>query len=275
MTRGPAAILAFSGLFFSSATYLYFDYLRLRRNDSGFWASVSAAIGWCALTLGVVVRWAALGRMPVGSIEDSAILVLWLIASGYMLIESRWKLKAGGAFLIPLVTVGVFFTLIYPVETQGGGATLPLPSPWLVVHIGAVFIGYGAFCLAALAALLYLLQERELKAKKLTFMHFSLPSLSALDRLATSAIGLGFPAMTLGIVCGAVGSKQVWGSYFLWDPKMTFALCVWAFYGLCLFGRKRQGWGGRRYAILTLVGFFAVVFNYVGLSFVADGLHRF
>lgn len=272
---GPVllAILLFAGVAFSASSVMYVSYLRRRKNDAGFWASVFGLIGYAALTTGGVLRTAFAGRLPIGSFYDSLIVVVWLLVTLYFIIELRWKFRVGGAFLFPIAAVGALYASFRPLGV--GGAPPILQSPWVGFHVGLVFLGYSAFALAALAGFLYLLQEQELKRKRLTFMHFSLPSLVRLERLSWVLVGWGFPLLTAGIAFGAAWSKQVWGSYFVADPKMVWSVFTWVIYAAAIVGRLAWGWRGRRAAILAVVGFFAVIVNYLGISLLTQGVHRF
>ncbi|KAG4154559.1 hypothetical protein ERO13_D03G074401v2, partial [Gossypium hirsutum] len=40
-------------------------------------------------------------------------------------------------------------------------------------------------------------------------------------------ISLGFIFLTIGILSGAVWANEVWGSYWNWDPKETWAFITW------------------------------------------------
>lgn len=273
MAAALFALLLASGLLFGFATLFYFAYLRYRRNDTGFWASIFALLGWVALSVGGIVRGGLLGHIPFGSFSDTLLFLLWLLASSYFLVEQRFKVRAAGAFLLPVVTLGVVYATLRPTEVA---VILPvLQSPWVIWHVGFVFFAYCAFALAGLTGFLYLIQEKELKSKRLTFMHFSLPSLATLEALSATLIGWGYPALTLGIVLGAIWSRVVWGAYVLPDPKLIWAFLTWIFYTCLLVGRWVWGWRGRRNAVLTVVGFGAVILNYLGISFMLQGIHRF
>src|SRR5690606_22994336 len=167
----------------------------------------------------------------------------------------------GGAFLLPAVSAATACGFIYP---AGAAAILPiLKDPWVGVHAALVFSAYGAFAVAALAGALYLVQERELKTKRLTFMHFSLPSLQALEELHFTLVQWGFPLLTAGLIVGGVVARRVWGAYLPLDPKMLLATLIWLYYGAYLWGKRRRGLRGRKAALLAVVGFCVLVFNFL------------
>ena len=71
---------------------------------------------------------------------------------------------------------------------------------WLVAHIILIFTGYAALLLSFGASLLYLLQERRLKAKKPSSLISFLPALEVIDQIGYRSLLLGFPFMTLGLL---------------------------------------------------------------------------
>ncbi|MCS6817282.1 MAG: cytochrome c biogenesis protein CcsA [Blastocatellia bacterium] len=103
----------------------------------------------------------------------------------------------------------------------------------------------------------------------------ALPSLEVLDRLTYRAVTLAFPLLTLMVITGAVWANESWGRYWGWDPKETWALITWLFYATFLHTRITHGWKGRRSAVLAVLGFVAVMFTYLGVSFLLPGLHSY
>ncbi len=101
------------------------------------------------------------------------------------------------------------------------------------------------------------------------------PPLKVLDDLGYKAIMVGFPLLTLGIVTGAAWANYAWGTYWGWDPKETWSLITWLIYAAYLHARFTAGWRGKKTAILSVIGFAAVVFTYIGVNFVLSGLHSY
>lgn len=102
-----------------------------------------------------------------------------------------------------------------------------------------------------------------------------LPSLETLDRWGYEAILWGVPFMTINLVSGAVWAYYAWGRYWGWDPKEIWALITWFVYLIYLHLRMLGGWKGRRTALLSIFGFFVVVFTYLGVNLVISGLHSY
>lgn len=99
--------------------------------------------------------------------------------------------------------------------------------------------------------------------------------LKNLDQLSFRLIGIGFPFLTIGILSGSVWANEAWGSYWNWDPKETWSLITWLIFAIYLHLRLTQNWNGFKSAILATVGFFSVWICFLGVNFLAKGLHSY
>jgi cytochrome c-type biogenesis protein CcsB len=102
-----------------------------------------------------------------------------------------------------------------------------------------------------------------------------LPSLDLLDRVNYRSLTIGFPLLTLGIITGALWAENAWGSYWQWDPKETWSLITWFIYAALVHARLTVGWRGRKAAWLSIVGFLAVLFTFLGVNLLLGGLHSY
>jgi ABC-type transport system involved in cytochrome c biogenesis permease subunit len=119
---------------------------------------------------------------------------------------------------------------------------------------------------------MYLLQERQLKAKRPGALYYRLPSLETLDRITYRTLTLGFPFLTLGLLLGALWARTAWGSVFAFDPLALFSFLAWLVYAATLGGRAVAGWRGRRAAYFAVVGF-GVLLLTLGAGFLLPGRH--
>jgi cytochrome c-type biogenesis protein CcsB len=97
-----------------------------------------------------------------------------------------------------------------------------------------------------------------------------------LDEITYKMIAVGFPVFTLGgLIFGAIWADQAWGKYWTWDPKETWSLITWFFYAFYLHSRLMRGWRGKKVAIVSVLGFVAVIFTYLGVNLLLSGLHSY
>jgi cytochrome c-type biogenesis protein CcsB len=102
------------------------------------------------------------------------------------------------------------------------------------------------------------------------------PKLDQLDDITYRMIAIGWPLFTAGgLVMGAVWANSAWGTYWSWDPKETWSLITWFIYSLYLHARYMRGWKGTQMAVISAVGFLAVIFTYLGVNLVLSGLHSY
>src|SRR3990172_4576438 len=177
-----------------------------------------------------------------------------------------------GGFIIHTSALAVHFIQTgYPAIMQfrealsfaAGREEIPpaLKTYWLPLHVTLAFLGNAVFALAFGVSLMYLLQEYQLKSKKMPSLYERFPSLETLDRLNYLFLVWGFPLMTLGIITGSMWAGVHWGKYWSWDPRQISSAVTWLLYGTLLQGRIAAGWHGKKAAVLTIVGF-AVVLGY-------------
>jgi ABC-type transport system involved in cytochrome c biogenesis permease subunit len=137
-----------------------------------------------------------------------------------------------------------------------------------------IFTGYAALFLSFGASLLYLIQARSLKSKQPGGGVLArLPALEVIDEIGYRALLLGFPFMTVGLICGAVVASAKFGPVYFRDPKVVLSVLMWAVYMLLLYTRWNSGWRGRRAAYLATFAFVAAVMAWAANYF--SGVHRF
>jgi cytochrome c-type biogenesis protein CcsB len=152
-----------------------------------------------------------------------------------------------------------------------------LQSNWLISHVVTCFVGYAAFAVSFGVSFLYLFKvnaENRASKKGHSFMDF-LPSSDLLDEVGYKTIAIGFPLLTIGIITGAFWANVAWGTYWSWDPKETWSLIVWLIYAAYLHARITKGWRGKKAALLSIVGFSATLFCYLGVNLILSGLHSY
>lgn len=215
--------------------------------------------------------------MPVGAREAESLLG-FLVAALFFLAWWLYDAISLGIFALPVTFFLVFVPALgmthYIFPSQG------VRTSWLVAHISALLAAYAALGFSLLASVLYLVQERRLKAKRKPVEGSSwapldwLPPLDTLERLAHAMLLFGFPCMTVGLVLGAVLVQEtdLGAAYFL-DPKVLASFAMWGLYVLLLFLRQSAGLRGRKAAYLS--GAVLVVMLCVWAANMVSHVHRF
>jgi cytochrome c-type biogenesis protein CcsB len=228
-------------------------------------AVIATVVGFVCHAASILVRAYDLHTFAFTQRYESFSLFAALAVLAFLLVYWKYKIASLGIFSFPAIFVMTFVAnLAYDPQNS---VSEVLRSRWIYIHLPLIILGYVAFFVAFSAAVLYLLQERELKLKRVFFSR--LPSLEICDDLVYKSLAIGFPLMTLGILSGALWAQQELGVSWMSDPKILLAFVTWLIYLLLIHYRLIAGWRGKKAAYLAIVGFISVV---VTFSF-STGLH--
>jgi cytochrome c-type biogenesis protein CcsB len=228
--------------------------------------------GFICLTLFFAQQYHDLGVAPVLNMK-SALSFSWGIIGAYLILQLKFRLMVLGSFVAPFAA---FLMLLSSTIPGVDMVVKPMyRSTWLTIHIGTMFIGNGMFAVTFLTAIMYLLQERQIKRKKLGAIHSRLPSLQTLDSINYYSLVYGFPLLTIGMITGSIYAQYALGSYWRWDPKETWSLITWLFYAALLHERVAVGWRGRRASIMSIICFLMLLFLFFGVSLWLSDYHSF
>jgi HemX protein len=219
-------------------------------------------LGFVFQTAFLSVRGHDLGRCPITNLFEVFVFLAWSVALTYLLVGSAYRLSLMGAFTAPLVLLLQGFALIASVDIRN---RLQVPAnSWLEFHASISLIAYGAFALAGIAGVMYLLQERQLKTHQLHSIFYHLPPLTNLFAAITRLLWWGFALYTLGIVSG----------FFTGHPlpriQVVAAIGLWLLYAAILQARHLKWLAPKRVAALCIVGFSAALALLWGITFTAE-----
>ncbi|MBF8299415.1 MAG: heme exporter protein [Dehalococcoidia bacterium] len=117
---------------------------------------------------------------------------------------SAWDIFGAVAFMV--VGITVYMALLYaPTEIIQG-------EPYRIVymHVPLITVSYIAFFLVFGSSVLYLWRRK--------------PSF---DIFARSAAEVGMLYLTLVIVSGGIWGQATWGTFWQWEPRLTFTFILW------------------------------------------------
>ncbi|HMK36727.1 MAG TPA: c-type cytochrome biogenesis protein CcsB [Desulfomonilaceae bacterium] len=226
---------------------------------------------FAAHTGSIALRWVesyqmGIGHAPLSNLYESLVFFAWTIALALVVVRVRYGTDIIVLLGLPLVFVVMAYTFFLDSSIR---PLIPaLQSNWLVAHVIACFLGYAGFAVSFVAALLLL------AARSSTSLKQHLPRIDLLDEIVYRSVLIGLPMLTLGIITGAAWADYAWGSYWSWDPKETWSLITWLVYSAFLHARITRGWSGNRMALLSVLGFAAVLFTYFGVNYL-PGLHSY
>jgi cytochrome c-type biogenesis protein CcsB len=246
------------------ATVAYLVYLVKPQKTLGLAADWLILSGFLVHGTFTVLRYYEAGHTPITNLHESLSFFSLTIAGVFVAFNRKYHVAILGSFVTPLAFLLMLASSIYP-------SAIPLLPPalmskWLLVHSSLAFLSYATFTVAFGAAVMYLIQERFLKKKRLGSLYQKLPSLDVLDEINYRCLSFGFPLLTVAIITGAIWAETAWGTYWSWDPKETWSLITWFIYAALLHGRLTTGWRGRRAAVLAIIGFCVLLFTFLGVN---------
>jgi cytochrome c-type biogenesis protein CcsB len=257
----------------------YLIFATSRSKITGTVSTSLLVIGLLIHSAGLVFRWiethqTGYGYVPLSNMYESLIFFSWTIVLVYLILEFKYRQKIIGVFVTPFAFLAIALTSIIPgIDAKITPLVPALQSNWLAIHVITCFLGYASFAVSFGISILYLIQDKKGTQKEGATKW--LPSTSILDEINYKSIVIGFPMLTLGIVTGAAWANYAWGSYWSWDPKETWSLITWFVYAAFLHARFTRDWRGRKAAVLSVVGFSAVLFTYFGVNYLISGLHSY
>jgi ABC-type transport system involved in cytochrome c biogenesis permease subunit len=223
------------------------------------------------------------GQVPVGDATSAISMFVWLLAVSYLYTEVTTDERAMGVFILPLLVALQAIPALRAADVVHASV---LRGPLFGIHVSSLLLAYASFALACVIGITYVLLFKEIKAKHLGFFYARIPSLQVLDKMNQRAIIFGWIFLTVGILAGAAFAFQTRAlpgsadvpqvqAMSLADPKIIAALVCWAVYSFELFAARRIGWGGRRAAYLSALGFAIVLLNFVPISYFFTKSHNF
>jgi cytochrome c-type biogenesis protein CcsB len=255
------------------ATAAFIVYLVRQQKTTYHWAYRLLLAGFAFLTLDIGFEYYSLGVAPVLTLKSSLSFFAWTLLLVYLLFHLKFRLMVLGSFVAPVAACLLILSSTLPTAEV---MVKPIfRSLWLPVHIGTAFVGNGFFAVTFVAAIMYLLQESQIKKKRQGTLYNRLPSLETLDSINHFALICGFTFMTAGMITGAIYAQVALGSYWRWDPKEVCSLMAWVFYAVLLHERLAVGWRGRRAALLSVFGFLVLVLAFVGANLWLSEYHSF
>ncbi len=231
----------------------------VRRREHLFRVALGAfVIGSIFHFVSIVEEGIVHNRCPIANFYETLSMCAFLVVITYLFVHWRYRLDSLSVFIFPLVFVAVLVaTMGNPVSAWSSPI---VRDAWLIVHIVLVLLGFAALLFAAVASILYLVQERELKAKKPRKLYYRLPPLGTLDDLISKSMTLGFVLMTLAVIAASTWAFIEHKTDWIKQPAIAISFFTWGIYMLLVFLRTNAGWRGRKAALMTVavLGFSAL-----------------
>ena len=223
-------------------------------------------------TLAMFQRGFSLQRCPINNLYEATLFVAWTMVTSYLLIGTWSRLRFVGAFASPLLFAIGVFALMPSLDPPHGDRPV-FTGGWMSLHAALILLSYGGFGLSAVAAIMYLTQEHDLKFNKLRAVFSLMPPIQRLELVISGLLLAAFVLLTAGLVIGVIYLKETEDVYFKSDTKILWSITVWFGCLVLLVSRWRFAQRGRRLA-WGAVGMFAFVLLTFWGSNLLSGIHN-
>ncbi|HUO33505.1 MAG TPA: cytochrome c biogenesis protein CcsA [Candidatus Acidoferrum sp.] len=236
-------------------------------------ASVLLCLGIIVQYLELLARAKAANSIPYDDLYGSMSLFAWLLGVTYLGLELFHRERSVGAF----VTLGLVVWMV----VLRFFATPALPNPELprgslfAFHVTLNTWSYAAFALSFILSVIYLIQDRMLRSRRMATPSWRFPALDVLDRMARSSVYIGLIALALGVAMGLDYAWHETGARVLYDPKVVVTAFILVAYVVYLRVSRISSWRGPRAALLCAFNFALVLFSYTFVNLYLTKFHHF
>ena len=208
----------------------------------------------------------ALGRVPLTGLGSALSFAGFVLAVALLVTEAAAREVSLTLVAAPLAALATTFGNVIglrPLAEPAGAKGL-----WMYAHIALSFAGIAAFATAGVAGVMYLVERRELKSRRFGAVFRFFPPLDTLDRVNHVAAVTAWLGLTLGVVLAIAYSI----AYRPTDAReVIWGTVAWLTISAVALGRLLGGWEARRAALVSSVGFAAVLAMYVVLRASSSG----
>lgn len=215
------------------------------------WANMAImGVGFLFQNLVLRERGELHGRCPITSVPEVLVFLAWSLVLLYFLLGRAFRLSLLGVFTAPVVfllqavALLLFLTGDYPAERLPNGTTF-----WREFHPPVAMLSFGAFGLAAIAGIMYLVQDRQLKSHHPGKLLYSLPPIRYLMDAITRLLIIGLVLLTLSMI----------SAYFMDQAQfvahVVFSSCIWVLYAALLIWHYVRQWSPKRFAAAAVAAF--------------------
>jgi ABC-type uncharacterized transport system permease subunit len=189
------------------------------------------------------------GACPLRDRGEILVFLAWSLTMFYLIVGRPYRLSLVGLFTAPVVVLFQLAALVPGVMVMNPERCVGVDA-WRETHAAISVLSYGAFALAGVTGVMFLVLDRQLKDHHLQSGLFrNLPPVRELLAAVKRLLWIGFAMLTFGIAAGWMMSNRGGWSHLI------AAVAVWVFYGGLLLWQQWRGVTGRRLSLLAMLFF--------------------
>ncbi len=240
------------------------------------------------LLVGFAFRWILSGRPwylpPIMNQFEAVVGSALLGAVIALILEMIWRQNFFALAAAFYATVALLAGIIFPEQMSGDLGALPgiLSSPVMAVHVSVIIIGHAlvgmTFVLSVLYIIVAIFSRTDQRSAPPDLRRGGDASvLAVIDRCNLIVAQIACWSVLAGTLLGAYWGDFAWGRWWGWDPKETWALITALVYVALLHVRflTAMRWRGLVTALICILGFAAMMFNWIVVNFILSGKHSY
>ena len=150
-------------LFFGGAVKGAKSEASYKNSKSGTIAIVLTVVGFITHLGYFVTRWVASGHAPLSNMFEFTTAFAMMLVGAFILLFYLYRTPSLGLFALPIAIIIIGYASMFPTEIT---PLIPaLKSYWLLVHVSTAALGEAILSISAVAGLIYLLKNTDLKKK--------------------------------------------------------------------------------------------------------------
>ncbi len=214
-------------------------------------------------TLFLYERGQIIGHCPITNLFETLAFFSWSLALTYLVVGPTYRMSILGAFTAPVVFLINFFALTAPIDLPGN---VPHLGWQLELHATLALIGLGVLGVAALAGLMYLIQERQLKRRSLTSWFYSLPNVGRLELVQQRVLVWGFSIFSAGAILGFFVPHHGPDDWV----KIIWSAAVWCLYAVLVTVLGSGRLSHKKTALLSVAGYIFILLTFWGIDLLSN-----
>jgi ABC-type transport system involved in cytochrome c biogenesis permease subunit len=279
MSGVPFKFLCMGAFCYLISTAWAFASLRGDSRDRLIFARSFAILGMLFHAMLLVRLGLERGRFPVTGALESFVFLATAVTIVALALDGLRRLPIVTVGALPLALVTSILAITLACTPPATSTTTPPPgtaSVWTGVHVVIALGSYGAFALAFVSGIVYLVGQRRLKDHAVSPLLGLIPSLETVGRLTVHSVAVGVVLLVAGLLVGYLHARNVYAGTSGWrvDPKIILTTLTVVAYGVVLALSGRPAFKGRRTAIYSVAGFLLVMATFWASVFWSD-FHRF
>lgn len=192
--------------------------------------------------------------------------LIFLIISfvGWLTLLGRQPVHSLLIVLFPLTAIAITCSLLF----QSNYTPRTELSGGVAAHVLLSIVSVGLLTVAAIQALMLLVQMQALKQRQTHGMIDALPPLLTMESLLFRLLWAGFICLSAGLLMGGIYVEDLFAQHLL--HKTVFSMCAWCVFAGLLWGRHQMGWSGRKAVNWTLAGLVLLAVGFFGSKLVLE-----